>query len=53
MLEKKKFPHGYYFKVLLQAQKEKKPSFTYKGRLFLAVKSKNNLFFYKKYKIKL
>ena len=53
MLEKKKFPRGYYFKKLLQAQKEEKPSFTYKGRLFLAVKCKNNLFFYKEYKFKL
>ena len=54
MLERKKFPkHGYYFKVLMQAQKEKKTSFTYKGRIFLAVKSKNNLFFYKEYKFKL
>lgn len=37
MYQKKKFQHGYYFKKLLQAQKEK-TFFTYKGRLFLPVK---------------
>ena len=53
MLEKKKFPRGYYFKKLLQAQKEKKPFFTYKNRTFIAIKYKNNMFFYKEYKFKL